>query len=326
MQIKFHPGFVVYRNGRGPMYVTPHSGPALETTTSRDDNSETVASLCWLKTGGTLVVANIPRKRLLGVDFNRDIPPLKKAIEFHKLFDEDIDHEELYGYRNRYAWTARDVWDYRNRLKIYRSFWNIVKKGSFIVLVHRAFTRLKAVPSVMDLSTFHGRGIDTKFLKRVVNDINNRYSDFFNLTDFEYKNVAYLEQKRVINNILRIYGEFSINKMEADFLDNIRKDMKTIRRYSSKDLIERLDADFSPQNFLLATRSALENIGNPRITVEHVFKGLLATGPKRQLFPARNKIIIQFEPTTFLNYWYPNEASDMIIEIINRVTERSIYA
>ncbi len=99
-----------------------------------------------------------------------------------------------------------------------------------------------------------------------------------------------------------------------------------IKRYANKRLKERLDDDFSPQNFLLATRSVLEKIGKPKITVEHVFKGSLARGPKKQLFPAGNKIIIQFEPTTFLNFWYPSEASDMIIETINRVTERSIYA
>lgn len=324
MQVKFYPGFAVYRNGRGPMYVTPHSGPALETTTSRDDNSETVASLCWLKTGGTLVVSNIPRKRLFGIDFNRTTPPIKKALEYFEKFKKDEDQEMLYEYRKKYAWVARDIWDYRNRLMIYKNFWRIVKKGSFIVLVHRAFTRLKAVPSVMDLSTFQGKGIDTMFLKRVVADINSRYYDFFELTDFEYKNVVYLEQKRAINNLLRIYGDFEMKKIKADFLTNIKKDMKVIRKYSKKRLIERLDDDFSPQNFLLATRSALEKIGYPKITVEHVFKGSLATGPKTQLFPTKDKIIIQFEPTTFLNSWYPEEASNMIIEIVNRVTERSI--
>ncbi len=324
MQINFYSGFVVYKNGRGPTYVTPHSGPALETTTSRDNNSETVASLCWLKTGGTLIVSNIPRKRLLGIDFNRDTPPLKKALGYYEKFKKDEDQEALYEYRKKYAWVARDKDDYMNRLKIYNSFWNEVRKGHFIVLVHRAYTRLKAVPSVMDLSTFRGRGIDTRFLKRVIYDINSKYSEFFELTDFEYKNVVYLEQKKVINNILRVYGDFDLKKIKADFLTNIKKDLRIIKRYAKKRLKERLDDDFSPQNFLLATRSVLEKIGNPKITVEHVFKGSLATGPKRQLFPARNKIIIQFEPTDFLNSWYPNEASDMIIEIINRVTEKSI--
>ena len=325
MQVKFCPGFVLYKNGTGPTYVTPHSGPALETTTSRDDNSETVASLCWLKTGGTLIVSNIPRKRLLGVDFNRDIPPLEKALGYYERFKRDDEPDILYEYRKKYAWVARDKSDYNRRRKIYESFWKEVSRGHFIVLVHRAFTRLKAIPSVMDLSTFRGRGTDTAFLKSVVRDINSKYSEFFELTDFEYKNVVYLEQKRIINNILRIYGDFDLQKIKADFVVNIKKDMGVIRRYADRRLIERLESDFSPQNFLLATRSVLEKISKPRITVEHVFSGSLAIGPKKQLFPTKDRIIIQFEPTTFLNFWYPNEASDMIIETINRVTERSIY-
>jgi hypothetical protein len=324
MNVSFYPGFIVYRNGSGPTYVTPHSGPALETTTSRDDNSETVASLCWLKTGGTLIVSNVPRKRLLGVDFNRDMPPPKKAIEYYERFRKDEDPELLYDYRKKYGWVARDMQDYKKRLAMYRSFWSEVRKGDFVVLVHRAFTRMKAVPSVMDLSTFQGEGICTAFLKGVIDDINSKYTEFFDLTDFEYKNVVYLEQKRIINNILRIYGEFDIRKMKADFLSNMKEDLKVIRRHAKKRLMDRLDDDFSAQNFLLATRSALENIGQPRITVEHVFRGTLAIGTRKQLFPARDKIIIQFEPTTFLNFWYPDEASNMIIEIINRVTERSI--
>jgi hypothetical protein len=324
MQIKFYPGFAVYKNGNGPTYVTPHSGPAIETATSRDDNSDTVASLCWAKTGGTLIVSNIPRKRLFGIDFNRSVPPVKTALDYYEKFREDNDQEVLYAYRKKYAWVAMDKADYMNRLKMYQNFWNEVRGGHFIVLVHRAFTRLKAVPSVMDLSTFQGRGIDIRFLKKVISDINSSYSGFFKNNDFEYKNVVYLEQKKVINNLLRIYGDFDMKKTKADFLTNLKKDLRMIKKYTNKRLKERLDDDFSPQNFLLATRSALEKIGYPKITVEHVFKGSLATGPKSQLFPSKNKIIIQFEPTAFLNSWYPNEASDMIIEIVNRVTEKSI--
>ena len=324
MDASFRPGFIVYRNGRGPTYVTPHSGPALETVTSRDDNSETVASLCWLKTGGTLIVSNIPRKRLMGIDFNRGIPPMKDALSYYERFRKDDDPESLYEYRKKYAWVARDRKDHEERLRIYRGFWGEVRKGSFIVLVHRAFARLKAVPSVMDLSTFEGQGIDRGFLKRTVNRINREYSEFFDMTDFEYKNVVYLEQKKIVNNIIRIYGDFDRQKIRADFLDNIKKDMRAIRKYANRRMVERLDDDFSAQNFLLATRSALEGIGYPKITVEHVFKGKLSVGTVQQLFPTRNKIIIQFEPTTFLNFWYPDEASNMIIRVINRITERSI--
>ena len=128
----------------------------------------------------------------------------------------------------------------------------------------------------------------------------------------------------MINNLIRIYGEFNMKKIGMEFLVNIKKDIKIIRKHASKRFRERLLDDFSAQNFLLATRNALEKIGYPMITVEHVFKGSLATGPKTQLFPTKNKIIIQFESTTFLNSWYPEQASDMIIEIINRVAERNI--
>ncbi len=41
MNIKFHKGFSVYESGEDPVFVTPHSGPAFEVTTSRDDYSET---------------------------------------------------------------------------------------------------------------------------------------------------------------------------------------------------------------------------------------------------------------------------------------------
>lgn len=325
MQMKFHSGFVIYKNGKGPTYVTPHSGPALETTTSRDDNSETVASLCWMKTGGTLIVSNISRKRMMGIDFNRGIPPMKKAIAYYDKFERDEKPELLFEYRNKYAWVAKDEEDYNNRLKIYNGFWDEVRKGDFIVLVHRAISRLKAVPSAMDLTTFDSIGVDKIFLQKVVRDINSKYSDFFKQNDFEYKNIVYMEQKRIIANTLRIYGDVEMKKLESDFKTNMKKDMQAIRKYAGKKFNSRLKNDFSPQNFLLATRSALEHIDHPRITVEHVFSGKLAMGTKNQLFPSdKKRIVIQFEPTTFLNSWYPEAAANMIIEIINRVAERNI--
>lgn len=325
MQIKFHSGFVVYKNGKGPTYVTPHSGPALETAMSRDDNSETVASLSWLKTGGTLIVSNVSRKRLMGIDFNRGIPSMKKALEYYEKFKKDEDQEILYEYRKKYAWVARDEEDYNNRLRIYQSFWDEVKKGGFIVLVHRAISRLKAVPSAMDLTTFSSMGVDKAFLQRVVTDINSKYSEFFKQNDLEYKNIVYMEQKRIIANTLRVYGDIDLKRIGSDFKVNMKKDIRAIRKYAKKRINSRLNDDFSPQNFLLATRSALEHMGYPRITVEYVFNGKLALGTKSQLFPSgKKKIVIQFEPTTFLNSWYPEEASNMIIEIINRVAERNI--
>ena len=80
MDFKIKEGYLVYQTSRDPVLVTPHSGPALEIATSRDDNSETVASLCWQKIGGTLIISNVSRKRMWGIDFNRDIPPIINGL------------------------------------------------------------------------------------------------------------------------------------------------------------------------------------------------------------------------------------------------------
>ena len=63
--IKTRQGFMVFTNGDRITWVTPHSGPSLETPTSRDDNSDTVASKCWLNVGGKLIVSTMPRKNNL---------------------------------------------------------------------------------------------------------------------------------------------------------------------------------------------------------------------------------------------------------------------
>ena len=87
--MKINNGFLVYENGKDIVWVVPHSGPALETPTSRDARSDTVASLCWLKVGGRLVVSSTPRKRALGIDFNRDPPPLGRSLRHYPLFMKD---------------------------------------------------------------------------------------------------------------------------------------------------------------------------------------------------------------------------------------------
>ena len=121
MDFKIQRGFLVYKEGNNDVAIVAiHAGPALETVTSRDDNSETVASLLWKKIGGKLIVSNLPRKRWWGIDFNRDIPNPKIAIEGY--VDYEKDKTSLFEYRRRYAWISKDSRDYERRLKIYQKF------------------------------------------------------------------------------------------------------------------------------------------------------------------------------------------------------------
>lgn len=325
MKIEVCEGYSVYKDGddpNDPIFVTPHSGPAFEVTTSRDDHSETVASLCWQKMKGTLVVSHMSRKRTWGVDFNRDVPPKELALSMYDLFMKGERPEQLMDYRAKYGWVARSAEDYENRLRIFNNFWDEVSKGSLIVIIHRAFPRIKAIPSIIDFITFDNQGIDKKFLSEILDELNKKYFDFFKGIEKEFKNVIRLEQERVVSNIQRIYGKFDLKNMDTEFKSNLEMDFERIKEYASKEAIEELEKNFTPERFLRAVDSALERSGKPELTIEKVFFGRLANGPKRKLKPFENKTIIQVEPSIFLNSWYPNETAEIIGEVIIKIRER----
>ena len=323
MKIDFRRGYNVYSRPGDITYVALHAGPALEIPTSRDENTETVASLCWFRTGGKLVISSLPRKKAFGIDFNRGIPPKAEAMELFESFSSGRDEKRLYEYRKKYAWSARDSKDYAKRLSIYRSFWNEVKRGDFIVLVHRCFTRLKNVPTLMDFTSFDGKGVDLDVLNSAVGEVNQKNMAFFKSIEKEYKALIMLDEERAIQNIKRIFGSFVLNKLRSsDFEDNLAADIRVMERYAPKPVFKKLMDDFTPENFLLATRKALENIETPRATVEHVFKGLKSIGPRKQLFPSKRRVL-NIESTAFMNFWYPHKAAEMINDIIERVKNNS---
>lgn len=323
MRIFVRKGYTVYRTQGEFTYVCPHSGPAIEIPTSRDDNSETISSLCWMNTGGKLVLSNISRKRAFGVDYNREEPPVKESLSMWDSFITDSNQKKMHEYRKRYAWVAKDYKDHDRRRKIYHSFWNDVREGKFILLIHSAFSRLKIMPSIIDITTFEGKGVDRKLMEDVVNEVNEKNKSFFREIEKECKAYTLLEEERAINNILRVYSSFGLDKMSMDFLENIKSDLAAIGSYAGKEVVEELKGDFSPKNFLRAAKKALVNIEPPRITVEHFFKGTKSYGPQKNLFPTEGRTVINFECTRFINFWYPHKAAEMITDIISMVRDRN---
>ena len=326
MQIFYRRGYIVYREKgeRDFTYVAPHSGPALEIPTSRDDNSETVASLCWMRTGGALIVSTMPRKRAFGVDFNRGIPKKAEALELFDAFLDDKRPTRLHEFRNRYAWTAHNEEDHRKRLKVYQSFWNEVKTGHTIALIHSAFNRLKLIPSIIDITSFDSKGAGSDTLKGIVDDINEEYGKFFREIEKPYKAVVFLEEERAIDNIIRVSDKFGLDDMNPDFLENVKADLDAIRRYTDDEVMKELKESFTPRNFLKASKKALLNMEPPKVTIEHFFKGLKSVAPKKQLMRSRNrKIIMNFECSRFINFWYPHMAAEMITKIMERLREEA---
>ncbi len=59
----------------------------------------------------------------------------------------------------------------------------------------------------------------------------------------------------------------------------------------------------------------------PIVTIEHYFKSLKSVGPKKQILRnnSKGKVVMNFECSRFINFWYPHQAADMITQIMERV-------
>ncbi|MEE9323785.1 MAG: hypothetical protein V3U72_04535 [Candidatus Aenigmarchaeota archaeon] len=325
LDINFKPGFIVYRNGPGPVWVCPHSGPAVEIPTARDQWSDTIASLCWLKMGGTLIISTIPRKQMYGMDFNREIPPKDSSLNLWPEFVRDENRERLEEYRKVYSWTAMDEADHKHRLKIYNDFWNTVSRsGNIIIFLHTQFTRIKNFPSVMDVITYQGRGVKKEIINSIVKKTNKKYEEFFRRLEKPYKDQIMLEQERVIRRIKDIFSEFGLDKMKVEYKTNTLRDMEIMKKYADKKVYMKLKKEFNEKNFLSVLKSALMQKIHPHITIDSIFKGQKALTMKKPLF-MKDNIVMEVETTSFLSYWHPVKASNVVIDILKDLISVDMY-
>jgi hypothetical protein len=318
MNVKIRPGFIVYESGEGPVYVCPHSGGALEVPTSRDDNSETVASICWLRTGGTLIVSTLPRKPMFGIDYNRDAPPKTLSLKMWDSFIRGENNEELEKYRNNYAWVSGSAADHAVRLRIYRDFWKTVGSyGKTVLFMHRKFTRMKNYPSIIEVMTADGWGANRNIMRNIISAVNRKYAAFFREIAPNYRKAILLEHERVADRIKEMFGAFDLKKMMAEYRNNTVRDVEVITKYASNKTAIRLERSFTEKNFNAALKSALSANIQPRVTLEAIFSGDKALGSKRPLSKIRN--VLEIECNTFISYWYPGMASDIIIDMIKEI-------
>lgn len=321
MKVEFKKGYILYSKPSKSeiMLVTPHSGPALNNPVTRDDHSETVATKCWDLLEGTLIVSVMPRDRVMGLDFNRYIPPMNLALENYEelLLRKTSDKSHLY--LRKYAWVAKDEKDYNNKLQIYQNFWEDVSKGNLIIFVHKNFPKMKAVPSIMDVITFSQKGIKRSVIKSIVESLNAKYFDFFQKVSIDYKQAVLSETKRSVLDVLRIYEHFNPNQMSKSHRENIEKDLKKVTEYADLIALNRLKRNFTPFNYLSAVKNALDHSPLPCITVERVHDGSLALGPMNKLFPHRDKVIIEVECNGFISFWHPHMAAKIIKDVIEKI-------
>ncbi|MBI4155538.1 hypothetical protein HY498_05650 [Candidatus Woesearchaeota archaeon] len=319
MFIDFKKGYSIYiKKPEDLVIAAPHSGPSINSPIARDDHSDTLASYLWNEVGGKLVLSNISRNRLFGVDLNRDIPALKIALENYKIFELGIDLEKIDAYMKKYAFVAYSEEDYERRLRIYQNFWSEIENGRIIVLIHRAFNRLKTAPSIMDIIIFGENKNLRSYVTEAISKLNSKYYKFLQFIENDYKQAIIAETKRFILDIMFSYNSFNLNNIGIIKRKAIELDIEKMKKYASPVLVEDLRRNFTPQNFIKITENALSRMGLPQITLESVHDGSLAHGPKRKLFPSE-KIVIEIESTQFLSFWHPQIGSKILRDLIEEL-------
>ena len=290
MVIRFLPGFTVM-DGEGDIcWASPHSGPSLRFSDSRDDRSDLVAHLCWEKLGGRLVISNVSRMRDLGVDLNRAAPDAETAISMFRKYAGNVKEQDAcYDYRKKYAWVAADRRDHESRLGVYRAFWTEVGAYNTAVMVHRMFTTPSTAGSVIDLFT---RGFDGKAVENTVRKVNTRYAKFLRSIKPDMTRFMQLEEKRNIDFIERTPPD----EIETEFVNNIERH-KSILGVRKNTEIEEAIGRF------------MKGI-SPKITYRNIFSGSKSYGIENP--ELRGKNIIQAEVTSFLGFWYPDVAAEML--------------
>lgn len=312
MNMEIHDGFTLYKKRYGPVWAALHSGPAIRKT-SRDDSSDIISSLCWRKTGGTLLFSTFTRDMLYGIDFNRELPESEIAVNMCPKFEKGRMTEEKRKYKKQYAFVCQTKKEYNEKKRIYKSLWSYVRNsGDFIIFMHRQYARLKNYPSAMDLITFNSCGIKKEILDRIVEEINASNRDFFRKIEKNFKNVTYIEQIRQTN----VLG------MRKDYF---RDDLRVIQHNCSKATIDKLRNDFSQENFLAASAEALKKLPPPEITLEKIFSAESAIGPKKEIIKNSNKMAIEIEVNCFMSEWYPKETSKMVLEIVEKIKRVEEY-
>ncbi|MCK4714415.1 MAG: hypothetical protein KAT35_02485, partial [Candidatus Aenigmarchaeota archaeon] len=114
-----------------------------------------------------------------------------------------------------------------------------------------------------------------------------------------------------------VYGEFHPTSPKVEYRANLMNDLKVIRKYADQKRTRALEKNFTSDNFIEAVKSALKNAEAPKVTIESIFKGRHARGQAKVI--SRRKNVISIELDAFISYWYPHEASDIVLDIVNAI-------
>lgn len=83
--------------------------------------------------------------------------------------------------------------------------------------------------------------------------------------------------------------------------------------------MQKLEKNFTPENFMTGIESALRRSPAPRLTIENVFSGKKAFGPKKYLV-GKAKAVVEVEFNEFLNIHFPKISAEILQDFVKEVS------
>ena len=311
-------GYTSYNSGKpGPLFIAPHAGMDIPFRLGiRDLGTESVAYYA-AKKGGSCIISTMGRERQNGIDFYR-IPPTEKiALNGYDYFEGNL-HEKMKEYRKTYAFVAKDVNQYRQKILIYRSFWEFISssKNPFLVFVHAHLPHIKNYPSIMDITAFEGRGFSQDILKEAVKKVNEKHKDTFKKLKSGLAKYILSYLDTWFQSVERKYGKFEIDKISGLTRDTLNANLNIISKYASKEILNLMNKSFSKGSFRLAVENAINRGEDLKVTVEKMFKGKLAEFTVVPMLRTNRAVGIQIEVSEFLGETKPDLAATIIWDMI----------
>ena len=177
MNFHIKKGYILADTGRlGPVFVAPHAAIAFyKPGDNQDLNTHHIAYRLAKLMGGKALVSSVSRERNVGIDYFRNPPTQKLALENFPVFSRNVS-KLTKDYRRQYAWVAQDRKQHKSKQKIFNNFWGEIRNNRGpTVFVHRQYLNPIRHPSAIDVIPFNYEEETQELIKQ----INEKYAQTF---------------------------------------------------------------------------------------------------------------------------------------------------
>ncbi|MCK4883480.1 MAG: hypothetical protein KAS30_01285 [Candidatus Diapherotrites archaeon] len=261
MKVEIKEGFMVFDSEKeGPVYVAAHSATSLKKHIRGDVGTEAIAyNLCL--SGGKAIISNFPR-------YNR----------WH------FNHYRLNEYSGSKTKELQGIYD---------GFWNEVEKIGLqqqnpkYIFVHNLVTKLSMLPTIIDVGSIDGEGINPKKAEKITTEVNSEFSDQIETHRQGFCDYAIYCAKFFYNHLEENTIQRDINNLKNK---GFEKEANQIENYlESKDL-----------NHYLEVVEKVFNSSPLKITFEHKFNGKTVKHLVTELIEKTGGEAAQFEYSSYL--------------------------